>query len=147
MNANQPSPLPADRQPSPASLATLTAQAERARAGYKWQEAIEHYTAALALAGDQRALRCDLLDGRAECWRMLEASTRELADLAALAALAAAADDAARQAQAAARQSFAYRLLGSLEEARATAEAGLALARNRRPLRASLLPGCIGSYA
>jgi len=130
-------PLPGERpnqaigaalQPGP-DLTELRAQAERARAGYKWQEAIERYTAALALAGDQPALCYDLLDGQAECRRMSGDFTAEVADLEAMAGLAGTLYDPARQAQVAGRLTSAYRLLNDLDRAGEAGEGGLALAR------------------
>ncbi len=110
------------------SLRELQAQAERARAGYKWQDAVALYTQALALADDQPAVRYELLDGRAECLRMQGDSAAELSDLEAMAKLAVALDDGFRQVRIAGRLVYAHRMLGNLDRGKEAGEAGLALA-------------------
>jgi tetratricopeptide (TPR) repeat protein len=121
-------PDPSDKTPEH-RLAQFRRAAEHARASYKWQEAIEHYTVALTLAGDQPTVRYDLLDGRAECLRMLGDYTAEVADLEAMAELARAQNEPASQVQVAGRLAFAHHVLGNLAEGEAQARAGLTLAR------------------
>jgi len=118
-----------------ALLSGLREQAERAQAGYEWRQAVEHYTAALAQAGDEPALRYDLLAGRSECLRMLGDFTAQAADLEVMAGLAVMLDDPARQARVAAWRTAAYRQLSKLDKAREFGEAGLALARAAGDLR------------
>ena len=118
-----------------ALLSGLREQAERARAGYEWRQAVEHYTAALAQAGDEPALRYDLLAGRSECLRMLGDFTAQAADLEVMADLAVMLDDPARQARVAAQRTAAYRQLSKLDKAREFGEAGLALGRAAGDLR------------
>src|SRR5512139_3504087 len=78
-----------DTKPStPSDLPALQAAALRARLGYQWEEAITHYTQALALPDLSLDDEYTLRDGRAYCHQRLAQFQEELADLDAMTYLA-----------------------------------------------------------
>ena len=121
------------------SIEELKTAAARAQSAYLWEEALSLYTQALGATGGETPplpsqTAYELLDGRAEGYRHLGDLAAEEADLAAMAALASEIDDPARQVRVMHRQVRYQIQRGRLAEARQTAEAALALAREHADL-------------
>lgn len=115
--------------PSTSVLAEIQAQADRARAAYKWSEGIRLYTQALEAGEWPPATQLALLDGRAQCYESQGNFVAEQADLAAMQALAEAAHDAPQQAIFRARHALSIYFSGNRADARHLAEQALEEAR------------------
>ena len=132
---------PAARRKAPKvdpALRESQAAADKARAAFDYESAIERYTHALDLlradkgALPHRALRItqyDLLSARAECYGRLGNLAAQSADLEAMERLAQAMRDVARQIDALNRRVDPMARLGNTDEAQDAAQTALALAR------------------
>ncbi|HLF02620.1 MAG TPA: tetratricopeptide repeat protein, partial [Anaerolineales bacterium] len=118
------------------SLSDLHAQANRARAAYKWGEALGLYTQALESPDLPPATRVALLDGRAQCYEAQGNFAAEQADLVTLGELAQAANDLIRQSDCLTRRALSVYNSGNRAESQSLAEQALELARRSGDRRA-----------
>ncbi len=114
---------------SVSTISDLQSAAARARSAYLWEEAVAHYTVALAAPGLSATDEFDLRDGRADCFQRLANFQAEYEDLAAMAKLAGEMGNGERILETETRLAIVLERLGEFEKSRSMARKALERAR------------------